>query len=417
MKLSTFLFCCLSLQTMQATAQYDSQAEFSQDRIKTQGDPAIMEKMTRTFEAKYGDADRAKVYLVEAYADRADMNKVRYWLKDFKNQTFQHQAACSAVRILLTNKHYKEAEVLLQPYLHLDLTKEDANGYMGPTLLVYKDDAIRFFYYYAEVQYHKGNYKTAMRYMQAALDVDKGHTFFDFRQRELLALLYMHMGKTSEASMEMHSLISGAPDRNKEFMAAAKKCLPDYQQKVASATAWLYKRIKDETLKKMQTVNIQVPDIQLKDEKGNGFSLSSLRGKTVFIYFWTIDQTDLYDNSFPVLQRVKESYANNPDVVFICIHTYEAAASTATDVANYLDRKGYNLDLYLDLKDPVTKKNPMATALHLESANLERAWEGDYIILNKEGIGKVKRPAGLLNEMGYQVVHGMIDAVRENPEK
>lgn len=402
---------------MQAAAQYYSQAESSDERIRSQGDPAIMEKMTRAFEAKYGDADRAKIYLVQAYAERVDMGKVIFWLKTFKNQTFQHQAACSAVRILLSHKHYKEAEVLLQPYLHLDLTKEDANGYMGDTLQVYKEYAIRCFYYYAEVQYHKGNYKTAMQYIQAALDVDKGHTFFGYPQRELLALLYMHTGKTREASMEMRSLISGAPDRNKEFLAAAKKLLPDYQQRVASASAWLYKRIKDETLKKMQTLNIQVPDIQLKDKKGNAFSLNSLRGKTVFIYFWTIDQTDLYDNSFAILQRVKESYANNPDVAFICIHTYETAASTATDVVNYLDRKGYQLDLYFDLKDPVTKENPMATALHLESANIERAWEGDYIIVNKEGIGKVKRPAGLLDEMGYQVVHGMVDAVRENPEK
>lgn len=62
------------------------------------------------------------------------------------------------------------------------------------------------------------------------------------------------------------------------------------------------------------------------------------------------------------MQMLVNKYKDDPNVKFLFIHTWETVKDPKSDALNYLLTHNLNLPLYMDVKDPDTKKNPAVSS-------------------------------------------------------
>ena len=67
----------------------------------------------------------------------------------------------------------------------------------------------------------------------------------------------------------------------------------------------------------------------------------------------------------PAMQLAVDRFADDNDVEFLFIHTWENVADPLTDAKDFLSKRNYRFDLYMDVKDPVTKVPPAVTAFRI----------------------------------------------------
>lgn len=84
------------------------------------------------------------------------------------------------------------------------------------------------------------------------------------------------------------------------------------------------------------------PDFDLVNLKGEKVKLSEMRGKTVIIDFWATWCGPCI-SSFPGMKLAKEKYANNPDVQFLFVNTFERVSEEQWKghVQNFIDKRGF----------------------------------------------------------------------------
>jgi len=71
--------------------------------------------------------------------------------------------------------------------------------------------------------------------------------------------------------------------------------------------------------KKMMDANTGLPDVSFPDPNGTTRSLSSLKGKTVLLYFWTAT-SELSKQQSPVLEKIYRKYKNKGFEIFaVCV--------------------------------------------------------------------------------------------------
>ncbi|MBL1407202.1 TlpA disulfide reductase family protein [Sphingobacterium faecale] len=105
------------------------------------------------------------------------------------------------------------------------------------------------------------------------------------------------------------------------------------------------------------TVLKAAPEFELLNLKGEKVSLASLKGKVVVLDFWaTWCQPCI--RSFPGMQAAQQSYADDPEVEFIFINTWERDADYKEKVKAFIQKNKYPFEvLYDDQKDAETGKN------------------------------------------------------------
>ncbi len=106
------------------------------------------------------------------------------------------------------------------------------------------------------------------------------------------------------------------------------------------------------------------PDFTLKDIDGNTVQLSKLRGKVVVLDFWAT-WCGPCKRSLPAMKMTVDKYKNDPDVVFLFIHTWErgTAEQANKDAKAYLHDHGFDeFHLVMDTVNPQTKKNDAVSA-------------------------------------------------------
>nr|WP_068891266.1 redoxin domain-containing protein [Pedobacter panaciterrae] len=106
------------------------------------------------------------------------------------------------------------------------------------------------------------------------------------------------------------------------------------------------------------------PEFTLKDVDGKNVSLNDFKGKIMVVDFWAT-WCGPCKASFPVMQKVANSYKNDPNVKFLFIHTKEHSATPLEDAKAYLSENHYNFDLYMDTRNS-ENKNPAAAAFEVK---------------------------------------------------
>lgn len=107
------------------------------------------------------------------------------------------------------------------------------------------------------------------------------------------------------------------------------------------------------------------PDFYVTDVNGKKVGLEDFKGKTIVLDFWATWCGPCVE-SFPAMQLAVNHYANDPDVKFLFIHTWENTADPLTDAQNFLRKREHNFDLYMDPRDKETRRSAAADAFKVD---------------------------------------------------
>ncbi|MDX1762036.1 MAG: TlpA disulfide reductase family protein, partial [Christiangramia sp.] len=94
-------------------------------------------------------------------------------------------------------------------------------------------------------------------------------------------------------------------------------------------------------------LNEDAPSFKLKDLEGNEIALADLKGKTVILDFWAT-WCGPCKMSFPGMQDAVEKYADNENVEFLFINTWEQGENREQDVSNFIDENNYSFHVLMD---------------------------------------------------------------------
>jgi len=226
--------------------------------------------------------------------------------------------------------------------------------------------------------------------------------------REFLANYYYTLSKTGDYSNALPGLekvvVNG--DTSKRIVAELKKTYlqlnPDsnveaYLTNVKKKVGWQFR---EKTAKKM--VKKLAPNFSVTDLNGNVVSLADLKGKTVVLDFWAT-WCGPCKASLPAMQLIVNKFKKNENVKFLFIHTWEKGPDAKEAAAGYFAENGYDLPLFMDLKDPITNTNKAVSSLGIQGIPAK-------FVIDKNGFTRFETMGGgASTEAEVQELTAMID--------
>src|SRR5690606_5039902 len=105
----------------------------------------------------------------------------------------------------------------------------------------------------------------------------------------------------------------------------------------------------------------EAPEFELKDVDGNTVRLADLRGKVVVLDFWAT-WCGPCKASFPAMQKAVDKYADDPNVMFLFVHTWDRVNDPTKDAKDYVVSNNYSFEVLMDLRDVETRESAVAKA-------------------------------------------------------
>lgn len=385
--LITILFLVSSAYSQQGEPSYKA----SLDSLKIFIDPLKKEEiLTRLMKAHQNDSfDQYIATVVDNFVMAKNSEKALFYFNKIA-QTARIMYVGSVATEIMTYD-LKAAETLIE--------QELAN----PTNV--QEDRLFLLNLYSQVMDKKGDHNEAFAAIKECYEQAT-------RKSPGLTTQYYYLmsktGRYQEAFPELEKAASvGLVDDNfkEELKNAYSKINPgkDPNAYLTTLTNQFEEKYKAELTAKM--IAQQAPNFKVKDLNGKEVSLSDFKGKTIILDFWAT-WCGPCKKSLPAMQLMVNKYKNDPNVKFLFIHTWETVPDPKSDAVNYLLTHNLDLPLYMDVKNPETKKNPAVSSFGVDGIPAKFVIDGD---------GKIRfKTSGFVwpNEAAVKELSAMIELSR-----
>ncbi|OOG19717.1 hypothetical protein BWD42_07385 [Sphingobacterium sp. CZ-UAM] len=327
---------------------------YYQEMEKTIQEIAPQEKIIKEY--YQFQLNRGKSEIAISYVNNNNLAEARNWLLKIEEVDEQKGTANELVDQLLTQQQYDIAKALLFPYL----------SKLSSTFTDRRTSAK-----YGEILIRKKDYENALPYLAPQEEDKSVFSLHPYQVPILYATALANTSRKEEAEKAIRAiLITGHGSDELKTLAKAF-----FSEKYGNDSHYL--RLMDsiemdlKTQLQNQMTKVVAPDFTLKDLSGKTVTLHSLRGKVVVLDFWATWCSPCIF-SLPAMQKTANAYANDPDVVFLFIHTYPSKDQSPTqiysEVQNFIADKKYTFPVLMDMRDAkIDNKSKAAVDFKIES--------------------------------------------------
>lgn len=331
-----------------------------------------------------------------AFAQSGNIAKAKYWAGKVQGAEWRGATLSGVLRALIDIGKLTDAEAIAGPIV------DPAKGTSEFTLS--ESDKMQFRGLYGTIRYKQGKYKEALPYLTSV----EGRRGGD---QELYAMALNRSGNVDQAFEEMNRIMSRAFHLGEDFQKEAKAVFIKKQGNDKRFNAIIDSIAEAQTQKMIakvtkMKVTVPAPDFEITDFNGKTVSLKSLKGKIVFIDFWATWCVPCVA-SFPGMQKAVDYYKGDTSVVFMFVHTAEKNANATEEAKKMIASKKHRFDVYMDLKDKATGKNPMMSAFRVTNLPTK-------LVIDPNGVIRYRTAGYIGVDEAIPEIKTMIDMARKD---
>lgn len=235
----------------------------------------------------------------------------------------------------------------------------------------------RFLLSYSKLLFHAGREQEAFQY------APKAYACFGNQDRELAEIYGLLISVFDENYEEALPILTRAVREGKnderylrEIRKAYAVIYPGRDVDVyLDAMLNQFKKAVREKVAKL-SLDEPAPEFVVTDINGQKVTLADFKGKVVVLDFWATWCAPCIE-SFPAMQLAVNRYADDPEVAFLFIHSWENVDDPLTAATNLLTKSNYDFDLYMDPRQGADRISLAATAFGVSAIPAKFVIDGE----------------------------------------
>ncbi|WP_333626265.1 TlpA disulfide reductase family protein [Sphingobacterium siyangense] len=292
--------------------------------------------------------------LAQSFANDGNAQKAIYYLGEMKERFWRGNGYIPVGQTLLRTGDTTTAAPLLKTamddsYYYLTLPEDQKDNKARFAAMGYASSMSA----YVNILVSQKKFAEALGYIENALNAAP-------EQADGLAMVYYKSLMGTGRKLEAYNILTKLYAKGqfavgndlKKLYTELNGSVQGYENFNASLKIELTQNIRNH-IKEMATFK-PAPNFELLNLKGEKVSLASLKGKVVVLDFWaTWCQPCI--RSFPGMKAAQDSYADDKDVQFLFMNTWERDKNYKENVISFITKNNYPFEvLYDDQKDPQT---------------------------------------------------------------